>query len=116
MSHPASKATAVALTYLAYLPLAGVTLCVFMIAKALVLQLMLVAEKGGWVWLKTHQALNLDFLQLLLDDRFAAVRRQLLLGAAKLANTPALIVLPIIALACWLTGKGLQALAKGIKK
>ncbi|WP_300670641.1 hypothetical protein [Desulfoluna sp.] len=115
MSRPASKATAVVIHYLAYLPLAGVTLSVYLILKTLILQVILLVDKGGWAWVKTHQALNLGFLQLILDDRLSAVRRQLVLGAAKLANTPALIVFPCIALLCWLTGKGLQALAKGIK-
>jgi len=115
MSHPASKATSVVLHYLSYIPLAGVTLSVFVTLKALILQIMLVINKGGWAWLKMHQAADLGFLQLILDDRLSAVRRQLILGAAKLANTPALIVFPCIALVCWLMGKGLQALAKGIK-
>lgn len=115
MSHPASKATSVALHYLAYIPLAGVTLSVIVTIKALILQVMLVIDKGGWAWLKTHQAADLGFLQLILDDRLSAIRRQLILGAAKLANTPALIAFPLLALACWLMGKGLQALAKGMK-
>jgi len=115
MSYSASKATAVVIHYIAYLPLAGVTISVFVTIKALILQLMLVIDKGGWAWLKTHQAVNLGFLELILDDRFSAFRRQLILGAAKLANSPALIVFPCIALVCWLIGKGLQALAKGIK-
>lgn len=115
MSHPASKATAVALHFIAYIPLAGVTLSVFMVLKTLILQIMLFVEKGGWAWVKCHEATSLGFLQVLLDDRLSPFRRQLLLGAAKLANTPALFVFLGSALLCLLVGKGLQTLAKAME-
>jgi ABC-type spermidine/putrescine transport system permease subunit II len=115
MSHPASKATAVAFHFIAYIPLAGVTLSVFMTLKTLILQVVLFVDKGGWAWVKCHQAMNLGFLQILLDDRLSPFRRQLLLGAAKLANTPALLVFLGSALACLLVGKGLQAIAKAME-
>ncbi|BCS97068.1 hypothetical protein DSLASN_27000 [Desulfoluna limicola] len=115
MSHPASRAAAVAIHFIAYLPLAGVTLSVFMTLKTLVLQVMLVVDKGGWAWVKCHQAMNLGFLQVLLDDRLSPFRRQLLLGAAKLANTPALFVFIGLALVCLGIGKGLQAMARGME-
>lgn len=115
MSHPASKATAVALHFIAYIPLAGVTLSAFMTLKTMVLQIMLFVDKGDWAWVKCHQAMNLGFLQVILDDRLSPFRRQLLIGAAKLANTPALVVFLGSALVCLAIGKGLQALAKAIK-
>ena len=111
MSHPLSKATAVALRFAACIPLAGVTLSVFMIFKTLFLQGMLIVNTGGIGWIKLHQAMDLWFLQLLLDDRLSPFRTQLLIWAAKLANAPALLVFLGTTLLCLCIGKGVQALA-----
>lgn len=108
MSHPASKATSFLLRYLAYLPLAGVTLSFIMCLKATVLQVMLIFTRGSWAWLKVHQAMELDFLDLLLDERLSSFRLQLVTWAAKLANTPALPVFLGSAFIFMAMGQGLM--------
>ena len=116
MSHPVSKATAVALHFVAYIPLAGVTLSVFMLLKTLLLQGIHFADKGGLGWIKLHQTMDMGFLEFLLDDRLSTFRTQLLLWAAKLANTPALWVFLGTTLLCLGVGKGLQTLATGMEQ
>ena len=115
MSHPVSKAMAVVLRFVAYIPLAGVTLSVFMLLKTLLLQGIHIVDKGGLGWIKLHQAMDLGFLQLLLDDRLSPFRTQLLIWAAKLANTPALWVFLGTTLICLGIGKGIQTLATGME-
>lgn len=114
MSHPASKACAFVVRYLAYLPLAGVTLSIYMFLKAIILQVMLIFTKGGWIWLKMHQAMEMGFLDIILDDRLSSFRFQLISWAAKLANTPALPVLLASAVICFALGQGLMFASKAL--
>ncbi|MCG8472931.1 MAG: hypothetical protein MI742_13905 [Desulfobacterales bacterium] len=115
MRHPASKASSFVIQYIAYLPLAGVTLSIYMLLKAAILQIILIFTKGSWVWLKVHQTMELNFLQILLDERLSSFRLQLVTWAAKMANTPALPVFLATALICFLLGQGLLAASKGLK-
>ncbi len=115
MNNPVSKALALGLHFIAYIPLAGVTLSIFMEIKILILQGIALVRDGGWTWIGLHQSMDLDFLQLLLDEHLSPVRHTLIPVAAKLANTPALWVFPCTALIFLALGKGIQRLAQRLE-
>ena len=71
---------------------------------------------GALVVPKLHQAMGLDFLHLLMDERLVGVRRYLIQGAAKGANLPSPLVFLIVGAVLLGIGHLILGFAKAIQK